>query len=95
MPRNLGRQLTGGSVSGVYMQDAACAVCMADDAGAVNVQWGRSRSCSNGHATLYTGRVMAGRHDYKKSEFVCVDPELAAHPQSEDSDHNGNLWSVT
>lgn len=57
---------------GRHQGDAACSVCMMDDASSVYTQWGRSRTCSNGHKEVYSGLVMGARHNDRTGEFVCV-----------------------
>eukprot|EP00729_Bicosta_minor_P006823 gene6823-3689_t len=72
--------------------DAACSMCMSDKGGDIYVQWGRSKTCSNEHTTLYSGLAMAERYTHHKSDYVCVDPEHANHASSSRSDNNGKLW---
>lgn len=72
--------------------DAACSMCMSDKGGDIYVQWGRSKTCSNEHTTLYSGLAMAERYSHHKSDYVCVDPEHANHASSSRSDNNGKLW---
>jgi hypothetical protein len=71
-----GTEYEGGAKSN---QDAACAVCTAESPGDIYTQWGRSESCTNGHSILHTGIVMTELNTHQKSEFVCVDAELAVY----------------
>ena len=52
-------------------QEAACAVCQVDGVGQAYVQWGRASTCTNGHAKLFSGLVLANQYNHiAKSEFV-------------------------
>ena len=62
----------------------------------VYTQWGRSKTCSNNHATLYSGLVLTSHNAHvSKAEYVCVDNERAAHLKSSSTNTNGNLWYTT
>jgi len=71
-------------------KDAACVVCEHSSALDVYTQWGRT-TCSNGHATLYSGLVMSNKYTQTKGESVCVDVERAPHAMSYAGDENGGL----
>merc|ERR1712127_539247 len=75
-------------------KDAACAVCQRMKTAGVYVQWGR-KTCSNGHKTEYWGVVMADRYTHKKSEYICVDWERAAHATSNKASKQGGLLYTT
>jgi hypothetical protein len=50
----------------------ACTVCQAaPDAITTYVQWGRY-TCSGNHTTEYSGAMMSGSSDDRKSEWICV-----------------------
>ena len=54
-----------------------------------DVQWGRGESCSNGHVTLYSGRVMGERDTHYRASTLCVDNALEGHYASSAGDENG------
>merc|ERR1711937_1057471 len=84
-----------GAIDKNHNKDAGCVVCEHKrNTGVPYVQWGR-KSCSNGHKTEYHGVVMADHYSHKKSEYICVDWERAAHARSENADHNGGLLYTT
>lgn len=60
-------------------KDAACTMCSRPGAVQTYTQWGR-QECTNGHKLEYKGLIMSSNYkDDKKSEWVCVDFERAAH----------------
>ena len=76
-------------------RDAACTVCQLQAPGTTYVQWGRSTSCSSDHQTLYTGLVMAEKHNHKsKAEWVCVDRAREPYQGDSTSSENGALLYV-
>ena len=81
-----------GAVDKNQHHDAGCAVCQRKKTASVNTQWGR-KSCTNDHQLEYYGIIMASHHEQKKTEFICVDWERAAHTLSGINNGDDVLWT--
>ena len=56
------------------------------------VQWGRSDSCSNGHATLYTGTMMGEHYSHYRSDTLCIDNLHESRANDDGANENGRLF---
>ena len=81
--------VTPESTRPAHDKDVACAACLVTDSWSTYVQWGRGQSCSNGHVTLYSGRVMGERDTHGRASTLCVDNALESHYASSAGDDNG------